>query len=301
MNTILQRRVQMFAIGICSLFLMIVISACSGVAGTGSGGSGSAAITGSIQAVNATAHSVTVSVSANGQQQQFVVGGLTDVQVTELQANVGKTYTFQVTQNGNSYTITTGSNPQADSNATQGVSNTTNTTTTTMSNDSQTTGANESGSIDFIGKVQSTNGNSLTVSMPNGDTLSVNITAQTDRGDLLNGQVNQGQTIKVDAIANAADGSFIANKLDQVDPEDMQNPVKLNTVDFTGITTSAVGTDNVIHFRVGNKDYSFTSGPTTQMEDFANNQGIASNQSIKVDVQYNGSAATVLKVGNGND
>ncbi|HZR44464.1 MAG TPA: hypothetical protein VFB12_30400, partial [Ktedonobacteraceae bacterium] len=64
---------------------------------------------------------------------------------------------------------------------------------------------------------------------------------------------------------------------------------------------STVGADNVIHFKVGNKDYSFTSGPTTQMEDFANNQGIASNQSIKVDVQYNGSAATVLKVGNGND
>lgn len=298
MFTSLKNRLQLLALGLCSVFFMIVISACAGVAGT----DGSpVALTGSIQTVNPTAHSVTLAVSANGQQQQYTVNGLTDQEVASLQANVGKTYTLQVNQNGNSYTITSNTTPQENSNATPGITTTTSNTTTTTTVNTGATTSNEPGSIDFIGKVQSANNNSVTVSMPNGDTLTVNLTVQTDRGDLLNGQISQGQTIKVDALANPADGSFVANKIGQVDNEDLQNSTKLNTVDFSGVTTSAVGSDNVIHLKVGNKAYSFTSSATTQNEDFANPQAIGNNQAIKVDVLYNGSAATVLKIGNANN
>jgi hypothetical protein len=175
----------------------------------------------------------------------------------------------------------------------------TSTSTAPSTNGASTNAAIEPGSIDFIGKVQGSSANSMNLSMPNGDTLTVAISATTNRSDLATLPA-QGQYVKVKALANT-DGSFSAAKLGQVDNEDMQNTIKLNTVDFQAMTTAAVSGDNVVHFSVGHKNFAATIGTTTQVKNFANAQAIGSNQSIKIDVQFNGVNATVLKVDNGND
>ncbi len=173
----------------------------------------------------------------------------------------------------------------------------------------QTPGANETpggtesagnpqaGTISFIGKVQSVNGNSIVVSLPNGSTLTVNIVnGTTDLGDFNNTAPAAGATIKVAANANT-DGSYTATKLSQTDSGDLSNPTKLNTVDFQGMTTSAVGADRVIHFTVGKKSYSYTIGSTADLGDFNSNaQGIQANRPVKVEVLFSGSNGSVTKV-----
>ena len=105
-----------------------------------------------------------------------------------------------------------------------------------------------------------------------------------------------GATIKVAANANT-DGSYTATKLGSTDQGDLSNPTKLNTVDFQGMTTSAVGADRVIHFTVGNKSYSYTIGSGADLSDFNNNaQGIQTNQPVKVEVLFNGSNGSITKV-----
>jgi hypothetical protein len=75
----------------------------------------------------------------------------------------------------------------------------------------------------------------------------------------------------------------------------------LNTVDYQGVTTSAVGSDRVIHFGVGSKSYSFSIGSTADLSDFNNNaQAVQANQSVKVEVLFSGSTGTVVKVSNAN-
>ncbi len=96
------------------------------------------------------------------------------------------------------------------------------------------------------------------------------ITAQTERSDFHGGLPNVGALIKVGTVANP-DGSFSAAKLKSTDQSDASNSTKLNTVEFHGITTSAVGSDRIIHFRVGNKSYSFAISATTDLGDFNNN------------------------------
>ena len=65
-------------------------------------------------------------------------------------------------------------------------------------------------------------------------------------------------------------------------------------------TTSAVGSDHVIHFNVGKKSYSFTLSSTADLGDFNGNaQSIQSGAQVKVKVQYNGSTPTVLKISSG--
>ncbi|HZR41192.1 MAG TPA: hypothetical protein VFB12_13795 [Ktedonobacteraceae bacterium] len=295
-------RANIIAVLLGSLFIMMLFSACSGVAstgtntgtntGTGSGTNAALTIVGSVQSVSG--NSVTLTASVNGQQQQYTITGLTPQQITDLQQHIGKTYTIQVTQNGTSYTITPGSNPQETDNATSGVTPVANT------NSGANTGVNEPGTIDFIGKVQSANGNSIVVSLPNGDPLTMNVTVQTDRSDFANGQVNAGQFINAKAQANTADGSFVATKLSMPDNKDLQNPTKMNTVDIVGVATSAVGSDNVLHVKVGSKAFDLTLSQTTQMKDFGSPQAIATNQPVKVTVIYNGASATVLKVENNN-
>jgi len=117
------------------------------------------------------------------------------------------------------------------------------------------------------------------------------INAQTDMSDFKGVLPTIGQLIKVEASANTSDGSLTATKLKSADSSD-------NTVVYTGVTTSAVGADNVIHFRIGNRDFSFTVFPgTTKLDDFDNNpQSIGSNVSVQVKVQFQGTTETVQEV-----
>jgi hypothetical protein len=71
----------------------------------------------------------------------------------------------------------------------------------------------------------------------------------------------------------------------------------LNVIAYTGITTSAVGTNRVLHFTAGTKSYTFTIPPTADLSDFGGNpQAIGNNVSVKVKVQF--PSQTVVSVGN---
>jgi hypothetical protein len=277
----LVHRVQMAVLCIAGLLLMVLVTACAGVSSTNTGGT--ITITGTIVSVNASQHSATLNV--NG--QQVTVSGLTDQQVTELQPQVGKTYSLQVTGNGNSYTIVPNSTPVLSETATPEV----NATPSVGVTQPPTTFA--PGSLDFMGTVRSVSGSSLTVSMPNGSTLSMSITALTDRSHFGGGLPVSGQLIKVETTANA-DGGFTAAKLEPTDANDV---VKQNIVQYKGLSTSTVGADRVIHFKVGTHSYSFTIGATTDLSDVGGNaQAIQANRLVKVKVQFAGSTTTVLKV-----
>ncbi len=145
----------------------------------------------------------------------------------------------------------------------------------------------EPGSIDFAGTVKSVNGQTITVSMPDGSTLNINTVGNVP---------GVGQIEKISATANN-DGSFTATKLSLGDSGDLNKTVK-----YVGVTTSAVGSDNIIHFNVGTHSFSFTIIPgTTDLKDFNNNaQSIQNNQAVTVEVQFNGANPTLHKVGNPN-
>lgn len=285
-------RIRLLGIGVFALFVMVLFTAC-GVAGTGnSTGTGVTgnitSITGQIVSVDPSAHSVVVAVNGT----EYTIGGLSDQEVATLQSSVGKTWHFQVTGSTGSYTLTTGTTPQEQDNSTPEVN------VTPENNGNQGTGAVEPGSISFDGIVQSVSPNSISVKMPNGDILSMSISTLTDRGDFGTGLPANGQWVKVDAVAGQ-DGGFTAKSLDVVKTNDQADPTKINKVDFQGVTTSAVGSNGVINFNVGNKSYRFTIG-SAQVKDFASAQAIGTGQSVKVTVLYNGSTAAVQEVKNGN-
>lgn len=154
------------------------------------------------------------------------------------------------------------------------------------------------GSISWIGQVQSVNGNSIVVNLPNGQALTMNIiNGQTDLSDFNGALPNQGQLVKVKATVNTTNGSLVATELKPAEIGDSDQ----NIVEFKGVTTSTVGADNVLHFKVGSTEYSFTLNTMTDLTDFQNNAGsIPANQAIKVKVQFQGTTATVLKVENPN-
>jgi hypothetical protein len=269
-----------FVIGIAILALMALFTACAGV-GT-NGGNGNLTVSGSVVSVSPQNHSVTLNI--NGQQK--TISGLTDQEISALQSQVGKMYAIQVTQNSDgSYEIVTGSNPTAEDTPGAGETPTTN----------ETPGANEPGSINFTGKVQSASNSSIVVSLPDGSSLTMSIVSgQTDLSDFNNALPAAGQTITVQATANTTDGSFLASKLGQADSGDLQNQ---NVVDFQGVTTSAVGTDHVIHFAVGNKSFSYAIGSNADLGDFSGNaQNIGNGASVKVEVTFNGTTGTATKV-----
>ena len=273
-----------------SLLFMALFAACAGVAVPTT--NSPVTVTGTIKSVNTANGSITLTV--NG--QDVTINGLSSAQASQLQSQVGKAYTITAVQNSDgSYTISTGSNSITIAVGTpEGI---------------QTPGANETpggtesagnpqaGTISFIGKVQSVNGNSIVVSLPNGSTLYMGIVnGQTDLSAFNNAPPAAGTLIKVDANANT-DGSFTATKLGQTLQSDLSAQIKLNTVDFKGTTTSAVGADRVIHFMVGKKSYSYTIGSTADLGDFNNNaQGIQANQPVKVEVLFSGSNGSVTKV-----
>lgn len=283
MKKIMQSRFQTILVCVIGLLMMILVTACAGVPGT----SGNT-ITGAIVSVNTAQHSATLNV--NG--QQVTVSGLTDQQVTTLQAQVGKTYTIQVTQgSGNSYTINSNSTPELiETNTPQP-----NVTETTNSTEPQT--SLEQGNISFIGKVQSVGNNRIVVSMPNGQTLSMSINSQTDLSDFNGALPTTGTLVKVEATANT-DGSFTASTVKPATPGDLDQ----NVIDYHGVTTSAVGSDRVLHFKVATKSYSFTIGSTANLSDFNNNaQSIGNNLQVKVEVQFNGATGTAIQVGDSNN
>ena len=217
-------------------------------------------------------------------QPDITINGLSSAQATALQSQVGKTYTFTATQNiYGSYSISPGSNPVA--------------SVPSASGPNAPPSTNEPGSISFIGKVQSVSPASIVVSMPDGSTLSMSIVnGQSDLSDFNRVLPTAGQTIKVTANANT-DGSFMAAKLQMTTQSDLSN---LNAVAYQGVTTSAVGSDRVIHFAVGNKSFSFTIDSAADLSAFNGNaQAIQTNQMVKVEVLFNGSTGTVTRVANG--
>ncbi len=282
------KRFRMVIVCMAGLLLMALFTACAGVTTT----NGTVSITGKIQSVDVANGTVTLNVQ--GQSQPIVIKGLSSAQVSALQSQVGKTYTITATQNSDgSYQIAVNGNPVLSTpNTPEGIQ---------TADTNETPSAPEQGSISFIGKVQSVNSSSIVVSMPNGSTLSMNIVnGQTDLSDFNGSLPGANQLIKVDANSNS-DGSFTATKLSATDSGDTSNSTKLNTVDFQGVTTSAVGSDGVIHFKVGNKSFSFTTNSNTDLGDFNNNaQSIQANQAVKVEVLFNGATGSVVKVSNAN-
>ena len=281
-------RFRMVIVCMTGLLLMALFTACAGVTTT----NGTVSITGKIQSVDVANGTVTLNVQ--GQSQPIVIKGLSSAQVSALQSQVGKTYTITATQNSDgSYQIDVNGNPVLSAPGTpEGIQ---------TPDTNETPSAPEQGNISFIGKVQSVSSSSIVVSMPDGSTLSMNIVnGQTDLSDFNGALPGANQLIKVDANSNS-DGSFTATKLRTTDSGDTSDSTKLNTVDYNGVTTSAVGTDGVIHFKVGNKSFSFTIGSNTDLGDFNNNaQSIQVNQAVKVEVLFNGATGSVVKVSNAN-
>jgi hypothetical protein len=138
---------------------------------------------------------------------------------------------------------------------------------------------------------------SIDVSMPDGNTLSMIVNSQTDLSAFDDKLPDVGTFLRVKAIANR-DGSFTAAKLS---PEQSDAPNR-DVITYQGVTTSAVGTDHVIHFKVGRKSYTFTIPSSADLKDFNNNpQAIQINQAVKVEVRFHESKGTVIKVGKASD
>jgi hypothetical protein len=148
----------------------------------------------------------------------------------------------------------------------------------------------KAGGISFIGPVKSITSSSLVMSAPNGQAFTLAITAQTDRSAFGGSLPTVGATVDMDSAANP-DGSFTATILKPARAGDPD----LNVIAYSGITTSAVGADRVIHFTVGVKSYTFTIPPTANLGDFGGNaQAIGNNVAVKVKVRY--PAKTVVSV-----
>src|SRR6266704_2488948 len=152
----------------------------------------------------------------------------------------------------------------------------------------------KAGGISFIGPVKGITSSSLVMSTPNGQTFTLAITAQTDRSAFGGSLPTVGTSVDMDSAANP-DGSFTATILKPAQPGDPD----LHVVAYTGMTTSAVGADRVLHITVGIQSYTYTIPQTAVLTDFGGNaQAIGNNVSVKVKVQF--PANTVVSVGNPN-
>ena len=167
-------------------------------------------------------------------------------------------------------------------------------TTTQSSSPTAQPVAFKAGGISFIGPVKSVTSSSLVMSAPNGQTYTMAITAQTDRSAFGGSLPTVGASVDMDSTINP-NGSLTATILKPAQAGDAD----LNNIAYTGITTSAVGADRVLHFTAGVKSYTFTLPAATVLTDFGGNaQAIGINMSVKVKVQY--PAITVVSVGNAN-
>src|SRR5437588_10825254 len=150
----------------------------------------------------------------------------------------------------------------------------------------------KAGGISFIGPVKSITSSSLVMSAPNGQTYTMTITAQTDRSAYGGSLPTVGASVNMDSTINP-NGSLTATILNPAQPGDPD----LKNIAYTGITTSAVGVDRVLHFTAGTKGYTLTIPATADLSDFSGNaQAIGVNMSIKVKVAY--PANTIVSVGN---
>jgi hypothetical protein len=260
--------------------MMILFSACAGVGGT----NGPQTLTGSIVSASGS----TVVISVNGQQD--TINNVPAAIVQQLSGQVGKVYSIPVNANSDgSFTINGTTITLDNNNGTPegGDTPTINETPTTL----------EQGSIEFFGSVIVSSSSSITVSMPDGRQLAMAINSSTNLGDFSGNLPGPGTQVKAQANTNP-DGSFTATKIGNVDSTDTTNQVT-----FTGVTTAVVGSDNVIHFTVGNRRYSFTITSGADLGDFNNSaQQIANGTSVKVEVQYNSATnVQVLKVSNNSN
>ena len=268
-----QKVVNQIVVGIAALVLMIMFTACAGVGATPNGGT-NLSVSGSVVSVDLNNHTATLNV--NG-QTRTIKNIPVDV-LTNLQSQVGKAYTIQVTQNSDgSYSIQSG------------------TTVTLEAN--ETSNSNVSGSIDFIGSIISTSNNVVVVRMPNGSNLPMSIVnGQTDLSNFNGVLPGVNQVVKVSVTAN--NGSFTVKELKPAESGDLQDQ---NTVTFQCVTTQVVGSDRVIHFTVGNTSFSFPIVSTAELKDYSGNaQSIANGTSVKVKVQFNGTSGTAIDVSNNN-
>jgi hypothetical protein len=148
------------------------------------------------------------------------------------------------------------------------------------------------GGISFIGPVKSITTSSLVMSAPNGQNYTLALTPQTDLSAFGGRPPAVGTSVDMDAAVKP-DGSFSATILKPATPGDPDT----NVIAYTGMTTSAVGADRVIHFTVGTRSYTFTIPATADLSDFGGNvQAIGNNLPVKVKVQV--PANTVVSVGN---
>jgi hypothetical protein len=166
--------------------------------------------------------------------------------------------------------------------------------TTQSSTPTSQTVAFKAGGISFIGPVKSITSSSLVMSAPNGQNYTMAITAQTNRSAFGGSLPAVGASVDMDSIINP-DGSLTATILK---PAQLGDPDQ-NNIAYTGITTSAVGADRVLHFTAGVKSYTFTIPAAANLSDFGGNaQAIGVNMSVKVKVAY--PANTIVSVGNAN-
>ena len=166
------------------------------------------------------------------------------------------------------------------------------TSTTNHPTPTQPPVAFKAGGISFIGPVKSITSTTLVMSAPNGQTYTLKITPLTDRSAYGGALPAVGASVNMDSAINT-DGSLTATILKPAQPGDPD----INVIAYTGVTTSAVGADHVLHFTAGTKSYTFTIPAAADLSDFGGNaQAIAINTSVKVKIQY--PANLVVKVGN---
>lgn len=183
-------------------------------------------------------------------------------------------------------------------------SSTTNNPTTTATQVQQPTTSTQSstptaqavpfkaGGISFIGPVVSITNTSLVMSAPDGQKYTMSISAQTDRSAFGGSLPTVGAIVDMDSTINP-DGSLTAMTL----KPGLTTDADLHNIAYTGITTSTVGADRVIHFTAGTRSYTFTIPATADLSDFGGNaQAIAVNMSVKVKIAY--PSHTVVSVGN---
>ncbi len=191
------------------------------------------------------------------------------------------------TSTGQSTTSSTTNNPTTSTTQVQQP-----TTTTQSTSPTAQPVAFKAGGISFIGPVKSITASSLVMSAPNGQTYTMAITPQTDLTAFNGSLPAVGSSVDMDSSINP-NGSLTATTLKPGQPGDPD----LHNIAYTGITTSPVGVDRVIHFTAGNKSYTYTIPATADLSDFAGNaQAIAINTSVKVKVSY--PANTIVSIGN---